>query len=81
MLLQSWLHDLIQNPDLTPEQRRERLASCHRDQRVKDAHPRIEHFLPILVTMAAAGYSPGKVLFSELVMGNESLLEHYKFEN
>lgn len=78
---QSWLHDLLQNPQLTPEQRRQTLASCHLDQRVKEAHPRLEHFLPFLVVMAAAGYSPGKVVFSEFVMGSEALLEHYKFDN
>ncbi|KAK7112437.1 uncharacterized protein [Littorina saxatilis] len=77
---QDWLHDVLKNPDMTSEQRRERLASCHRDQRVKDAHPRIEHFLPFLVVMAAAGYSSGKVLFSGAVIKGEALLEHYMFD-
>ncbi|KAK7498585.1 hypothetical protein BaRGS_00010245 [Batillaria attramentaria] len=78
--LQVWLHDVLKNPDLTPEERRARLASCHRDPRVQEAHPRIEHFLPLLVVMAAGGYKPGKVLFSVPVFKG-GLLEHYMIED
>lgn len=70
------MHEVLSDPSLMADQRRERLASCSKDSRVKDAHPRIEHFLPFLVTMAAAGYAPGKVIFSETVLG-DALLEHY----
>ena len=62
---------------MTTEQRHSLLANSDREPKVKEAHPRIEHYLPILVAMAAAGYSTGKVIFSDVVMGDEALLEHY----
>jgi hypothetical protein len=73
------LHEILKDPSLTADQRRESLANCDKDPRVKDAHPRIEHFLAFLVTMAAAGYRPGKVTFSETVL-EQALLEHYVWE-
>lgn len=79
-IFQTWLHEVLMDPSLTPQQRREHLASCHKDQRVKDAHPRLEHFLPFLVTIAASGYTPGKVIFSEFVMDMDTLFEHYLWQ-
>lgn len=74
-----WLNDILTNDEYSAEERKAKLLTCveaapHLDK----AHPRIEHFLPLVMCCAAANYKAGKLLYTEFVM--ESLLnEHYLF--
>ena len=75
---QSWLHDIITTPQYTAEERKQKLLECKTKEFFNKAHPRIEHFLPLVVTLAAGGYKSGRVLFSEF-FSNVGILEHYLF--
>jgi aromatic ring-opening dioxygenase catalytic subunit (LigB family) len=46
-----------------------RLAHWDTAPRARLAHPREDHLMPLLVAAGAAGSDPGRILFSEYVMG------------
>lgn len=75
-----WLNDALTNDKYTSDERKSRLlASVECAPYMNNAHPRIEHFLPLIMCCAAASYKAGKLLYSEFAM--ESLLnEHYLFK-
>ncbi|XP_041363635.1 4,5-DOPA dioxygenase extradiol-like [Gigantopelta aegis] len=75
---QSWLHDVLTTPQYTADDRKQKLIRCKTNEFFRLAHPRIEHFLPIVVTLAASGYRAGRVLFSEF-FSKVGILEHYMF--
>lgn len=74
---QKWIHDVITNPNYTPEKRKSLFLDCNSLKFMQKAHPRIEHFLPIAMACAASGYKAGKILHSEFV--GSLLNEHYMF--
>lgn len=76
---QTWLHDVFLNKTYSREERKKRLLTCTQTApHMSTAHPRIEHFLPLAMCCAAAGYKSGELLHSEFVM--QTLLnEHYMF--
>lgn len=45
----------------------------------RQAHPREEHWLPYLITAAAAGFPPGRKAFDKLILGSSAMM-HYVFE-
>ncbi|XP_025107007.1 4,5-DOPA dioxygenase extradiol-like [Pomacea canaliculata] len=78
--MQEWLHNVLTNPQLTPSERRKILVTCDHLPAVQEAHPRTEHLLPFLVTMAAAEYNSGRILFSASLHSGW-VLEHYIFDS
>ncbi|KAJ8319092.1 hypothetical protein KUTeg_004183 [Tegillarca granosa] len=73
-----WLHDVFTNPNYTADERKNKLLSYSSEPSFSLAHMPCEHFLPLAMTCATAGYVAGKILYSEFVM--QSLLnEHYIF--
>ncbi len=52
-----------------PRRRRELLEDWSRAPRSREAHPREEHLLPLMVAAGAAGDDPGTRLFTDEVMG------------
>lgn len=77
---QAWLHDVLLSENYSKTERKEKLLTCLKTApHLHKAHPRIEHFLPLIMCSAASEYRPGKLLHSEFVM--ESMLnEHYLFD-
>ncbi|WAR26523.1 DIOXL-like protein [Mya arenaria] len=74
-----WLHDVISGENYSPEERKVKLLACEKEApNIARAHPSIEHFIPLLMCSAAAGYKPGKLMLSEFHMGS-LLNEHYLF--
>lgn len=74
-----WLNDVLTNKSYSPEDRKARLLDYQSAPGFTKAHPSLDHFLPLVMTCAAAQYNPGTILHSEFV---RSLLnEHYKFWN
>ena len=76
----TWLHDVITNPDYTPEERKERLLKVTENPNLRAAHPTLEHFLPLTMAIAAGGYRKGKILYTEFPKGS-CLLDHYLFSD
>ena len=74
-----WFHDAMTNPAHSAEERKQRLLACAKEPSLTSAHPRIEHFLPSLVTCAAAGYRAGKLLFNQTVLGS-MVISSVKFD-
>lgn len=74
-----WLNDTLTSDRLSCEERKMKiLSSVENAPNIEVAHPRLEHFLPMIMCSAAAKYKPGKLIHSEFLM--ESLLnEHYLF--
>ncbi|XP_046550040.1 4,5-DOPA dioxygenase extradiol-like isoform X2 [Haliotis rubra] len=77
---QKWLHDILKNPDYSREDKRRKLIGCVSKQEFPKAHPRIEHFLPIALTLAAAGYTAPRIAYSEIV-STGGILEHYVYSD
>ena len=76
---QAWLHDVLLNDKYSTTERKEKLLNCVKTApHMKTAHPRIEHFLPLIMCSAAAGYRPGKLLHSEIII-QTMINEHYLF--
>lgn len=74
-----WLHDVFTNTNYTADDRKNKILSYSSEPSFSLAHTPCEHFLPLAMACAAAGYVVGKVLYSEFVM--QSLLnEHYVFQ-
>ncbi|KAH3880596.1 uncharacterized protein LOC127878567 [Dreissena polymorpha] len=74
-----WLHDALFSERYSGVERKAKFLACEMEEtEVNKAHPSLEHFLPILMCSAAAGYRPGRLLYSEFVMSS-LLNEHYIF--
>ena len=71
---EAWLKETATAPDLSPEERRQRLLKWESlAPHARVAHPREEHLLPLHVVSAYTGFHPGKVIYDEFVAGEMSL--------
>ena len=73
-----WLHDAISNPEYSPQERKSKLLQYQNVPSYKSAHPTPEHFMPIAMVCASAGYRPARILHSEFICGS-LLNDHYLF--
>jgi aromatic ring-opening dioxygenase catalytic subunit (LigB family) len=73
-----FIHKVLVDPQLTPEQRKAKLLAVEQEPTFRKAHPRAEHFLPMVVAAAAAGYEAGKVAYEEFLIGS-LFCSHLKF--
>jgi aromatic ring-opening dioxygenase catalytic subunit (LigB family) len=74
-----WLNETLTCDSLSPDERKMKiLSSAKTAPNINIAHPRLEHFLPLIMCSAIAKYQSAKLIHSEFLM--ESLLnEHYLF--
>ena len=63
----SWLADSVTSDK--PNEMKKRLTQWTSAPYARDAHPREEHLLPLMVCAGAAGPDRGKVTFSDRIMG------------
>ena len=63
----AWLTEAVSTPD--PEQRNAKLIDWRRAPAARNAHPREEHLIPLMVAAGAAGSDPGVKLFGGRIMG------------
>lgn len=63
-LFDRWLTEAVEQPD----RRAERLANWSEGPAARNAHPREEHLLPLMVAVGAGGDAPGVRIFSDVVM-------------
>ncbi|MFA5940430.1 MAG: class III extradiol ring-cleavage dioxygenase [Sinimarinibacterium sp.] len=63
----AWLQDSL--CERVGAERERRLQEWEHAPAARQAHPREEHLLPLMVAAAAAGDEPGRCIFSEPVMG------------
>ena len=70
-----WLTDLVVNRD--PIRRNENLAHWTEAPAARDAHPREEHLIPLMVVAGAAGKDAGLRTYCDRVMG--SAISAYQF--
>ncbi|XP_014778163.1 uncharacterized protein LOC106874817 [Octopus bimaculoides] len=75
-----WERNVFCNPKLSPSERKKQMLECESLGFFHKAHPRIEHFLPLVVASAAAGYVCGEAIFSQFVSPS-LLLEHVLFKS
>jgi aromatic ring-opening dioxygenase catalytic subunit (LigB family) len=61
-----WLSETVGDPD--PRDRWERLVEWSRAPAARNAHPREEHLLPLMVAAGAAADEPGARVFSDTAM-------------
>jgi aromatic ring-opening dioxygenase catalytic subunit (LigB family) len=61
-----WLTDAIEQAD--PDARRDRLTHWSEGAAARNAHPREEHLLPLMVAAGAGAGDPGSRVFSDVVM-------------
>ena len=66
------------NPAYTPAERKRRVLAGDKEPSFSQAHERIEHYLPAVVALAAAGYAAGTVEFEQVAMGH-MLMSHVRF--
>jgi aromatic ring-opening dioxygenase catalytic subunit (LigB family) len=71
----AWLIDAATDPD--PASRDKKLAHWTSAPAARDAHPREEHLIPLMVAAGAAGSDVGKRTYSDNMMG--STLSGYQF--
>jgi aromatic ring-opening dioxygenase catalytic subunit (LigB family) len=71
----SWLTDAVTDPDTA--QRNEKLTHWADAPSGRDAHPREEHLIPLMVAAGAAGTDIGQHTYSDRVMG--SAISAYQF--
>ncbi len=62
-----WLRAAVECPD--PAERQRRLVAWESAPSARDCHPRSEHLVPLFVVAGAAGNDPGRVDWSEILMG------------
>jgi aromatic ring-opening dioxygenase catalytic subunit (LigB family) len=62
----AWLTADVENPD--PAARRDGLIHWDRAPAARNAHPREEHFLPLMIAAGAAAEDPGARVFTDEVM-------------
>jgi len=78
----TWLEDVMTNAQYTSDKRNSLLVNFQRQaesQFAELAHPRIEHFVPIMVAAGASGDNRARKLFDPIVLGEMSLAT-YLFE-
>ncbi|MCL6556808.1 MAG: dioxygenase [Burkholderiales bacterium] len=63
----AWLTDTVVHPDAT--ERARRLSEWFRAPGARDAHPREEHLIPLLVAAGAGGADSGMKCFEDRVLG------------
>lgn len=68
-----WLKDTATNASVSPEERRRRLLNWKSAPYAIFSHPREEHLLPMHVVSGCTGFTPGKVIYDDFVMGAMSL--------
>lgn len=73
-LFDEWLAETCKLPAV---ERDERLCKWAAAPAARDAHPREEHLLPLMVVAGAAGDDPGIQTFSDRVMG--AMMSAYQF--
>ena len=71
----AWLTDAVCHPDV--ETRGARLRQWARAPAARQAHPREEHLIPLLVAAGAAGSDIGRLVFSDRIMG--ARISAYRF--
>ena len=75
----NWINDVIcNNAHSVDDKKRMFLATGDQDS-FHQAHPTMDHYLPIPVASAASGYNKATLLFEQYVMGS-LLISHYLFE-
>ena len=74
-IFDAWLSNAVTDPD--PVQRDQKLAQWMSAPAARDAHPREEHLIPLMVAAGAAGSDIGKRTYSDNMMG--STLSGYQF--
>ena len=62
----AWLRSSVTS---APSQRDQLLGDWQRAPAARDAHPREEHLLPLMVIAGAAGNDPGRVAYQSTLMG------------
>lgn len=62
-----WLNDSVITQDW--QQRNQRLSAWNGAPAAREAHPREEHLIPLMVAAGAAGADAGQRIYSERVMG------------
>ena len=74
-IFDGWLTEVT--TELTPSQRDDKLAHWSAAPAARDAHPREEHLIPLMVAAGAAGDDIGRRTYSDRVMG--SAISAYQF--
>jgi aromatic ring-opening dioxygenase catalytic subunit (LigB family) len=74
-MFDAWLTEAA--TDLNPSRRNEKLAHWAEAPAARDAHPREEHLIPLMVAAGAAGEDIGLRTYSDQVMG--SAISAYQF--
>lgn len=75
----AWFNDTMTNTMYTAVQRKAKLMECDQQTTFSQAHPRIDHFLPLLVCAAAAGYMHGNIMYEECIM-TSLVVSHLRFD-
>ena len=70
---QQWLIQTCTAPDISPNQRRERLIHWEQTAHSRYCHPREEHLLPLHVCAGVAGYGQAETVFRDKIMGKEAV--------
>lgn len=68
-----WTTDAVTNPKYSPKERLDLLENFQKAPSVKEAHPRAEHYVPILVAAGAAEGQVGKLVYDKVILGHMSL--------
>jgi aromatic ring-opening dioxygenase catalytic subunit (LigB family) len=74
-IFDKWLTSAVAEPD--PALRRDKLAHWQDGPAARDAHPREEHLIPLMVAAGAASEAPGERVFSDVAM--MARLSGYRF--
>jgi aromatic ring-opening dioxygenase catalytic subunit (LigB family) len=69
-----WLTETV---EAEPARRNDRLRHWESAPAARDAHPREEHLIPLMVAAGAAGQDPGRRIYADHVMG--AALSAYRF--
>lgn len=67
---QDWLIETCTNPDLSANERNERLISWEEAPSARYCHPREEHLLPLHVCCGITD-SPGRLVFDKEILGKK----------
>ena len=76
---QKWFNDTMTNTKYSREERKQRLLVSQDQPGFRDAHPTPEHYLPVVVMSAAAGYAPGRIMYEETILGS-LIVSHLRFD-